>query len=438
MISLLAIAAVISWASAQDDHALAAPAPVVLAAPGLSAAVPSGPPVTATAAPGADLAALIRGLPAGSTLKLAPGRYAGPLVIDRPLVLEGGGATLIGQGRGTVLTLASTDVTVRDLTVTGGGHDPTTGDSGVLVGGDRFRLESLTIDDVFIGIDVRMASHGVITHCTLTGPEDAPIGVRGDGIRLWESHDNLVEHNRLEHVRDVVVWYSESNTFDDNDVHRSRYGLHFMHASGNTVTNNRLLDDVVGVFVMYSDRITLTDNVVAGANGAAGMGFGFKESDLLTVERNRLVGDTTGIYLDTTPNRIGGTATFRGNLLAHDHVGLRLHGVRAGAVFEDNEWHENVVQVAVDGGGQAPELRFEHNRWSDYVGYDLDGDGFGDLPYSPRLYSRGLFDRRPVARFFDGTAAAGLLDFLSEAFPMWAPAPLVHDDRPRLGGGLFG
>jgi nitrous oxidase accessory protein len=420
-------------ASAQDEHSLAAPAPVVIGA----TRIPDGPPRTVTAAPGDDLAATVAGLPAGSTLRLGPGRYAGPLTLDRPLTLEGGGATLVGQGRGTVLTLAAPDVTVRDLSVTGGGHDPTTGDAGVLVGADRFHLERLVLADVLIGIDVRMANDGAITGCTLTGPADAPIGVRGDGIRLWESDRNRVVGNHLEHVRDLVVWYSENNTIADNSIHRSRYGVHFMHASGNTVTGNQFLDDVVGAFVMYSDGITLADNVVSGANGAAGMGFGFKESDLLVVRDNRLLGSTTGLYLDTTPNRIGGSAAFTGNLLAHDHTGLRLHGVRAGAVFTDNELHENAVQVAVDGGGEAPEVRFAGNRWSDYTGYDLDGDGFGDLPYAPRRFSRGLFDRRPVAAFFDGTPAAGLLDFLGEAFPMWAPPPLVHDDHPRLGGGLL-
>ena len=97
-----------------------------------------------------------------------------------------------------------------------------------------------------------------------------------------------------------------------------------------------------------------------------------------------------------------------------------------------NRFEENGVQVAVDGGGDVMSTRFLGNAWSDYTGYDLDRDRIGDLPYIPRSVSGELSDRRPAARFFAGTVAAGLLDLLGAAFPMFAPRPLLHDDRPGL------
>lgn len=426
MILLLALLA--AAPAPEAEHTAAAPSAVALG----GRAVPEGPPRTLRVGPGEPLDAAVGSLPAGSTLVLLPGEHAGPLLIDRPLTVEGPGH-VVGGGTGSVVVVGAPDVTLRDLEISGSGHDATMGDAGLLIGADRFRVERVHIHDTFLGIDVRMADDGLIADCLVEGREAGPIGVHGDGIRLWESDRNELRGNHLEHVRDVVAWYSEHNRFLGNVVRNSRYGLHFMHADHVLVADNRFEDDIVGVFVMYSEDVTLRDNLVVGADGAAGMGFGFKEADGVVAERNRLLASTVGVYLDNTPNRPDRGATFTGNLLAYDHVGIRFHGVHAGAVFEGNEVHEAQIPVAVDGNTTAAAARFEGNRWSDYAGYDLDGDGYGDLPHAPRRLSRAVVDRSPAAAFFDGTPAALLIDLVGGAFPMWAPPPLFTDPRPRLG-----
>lgn len=417
------------FALASDD----AP-PVLAPIPVGTAPIPVGPPRSVRVQPGDDLSAALGALPSGSTVVLSPGVYAGPVLVDRPLTLTAEpGAVIEGRGTGTVLVIAANDVVVSGLGVRGGGADATQGDAGVLVAGDRVRLDNMDVSDSLTGIDLREADGGAVTRCRVTGRGDRALGQRGDGLRLWESDDNLIEGNTLTGVRDMVVWYSERNTLVDNVVTGSRYGAHFMHASQNTLRNNHFEDDIVGVFVMYSEGITLTDNVVARANGAAGMGFGFKESDALTVVGNRLYGNTTGIYLDHTPHRIGGLASFLDNTLAYNHAGLRIHGAETGAVFQRNRFHENASQVTVDGRADATGTLFDGNMWSDYTGYDLDGDSIGDLPYAPRSVTGSLTDRRPSLAFFANTPAAGLLELLAEAFPMFAPKPILVDLKPVFG-----
>ncbi len=412
------------------EHDAAAPAPLEVS---LADRIPAGPPLTVEVGAGTDVNAVIATLPAHSTLRLLPGEHRGPLRIDRPLTLVGP-ARLVGPGRGSVVLVGAPDVTLRDLEMTGSGLDATAGDAGVVVGADRATMERLTIRDTFLGIDLRRSSHSVIRDCHIAGRLDGPIGTHGDGIRLWESDHNEIVGNRLDHVRDMVAWYSEENTFADNVVENSRYGLHLMHAEGSRLTGNRFTDNVVGVFVMYSRDVTVEGNLVVGSNGPAGMGIGIKESDAVTVTKNRLLASTLGLYLDSTPNRPDSFATIHDNLIAYDHIGVRFNGVRAGASFQGNDLHENHIQVAVDGGVQAGAASFVGNRWSDYTGYDLDGDGIGDLPYAPRSLARSVVQRRPAAAFFDGTPAAALLDLLAAAFPMWMPPPLVTDASPRMGG----
>lgn len=411
------------------EHDAAAPAPVAVS---LGTVIPQGAPRKIEVAPGSDVNAAIAGLPAGSTVQLLPGEHKGPVLIDRALTLLGP-ARIVGGGQGSVVLIGAADVTLRNLEITGSGVDATAGDAGVVVGADRARIEEVRIVHTFLGVDLRRSNHSIIRGCSIEGREDGPIGTHGDGIRLWESDHNEIVGNHLDHVRDMVAWYSEHNTFTDNLVEGSRYGAHLMHAEGTHLERNRFIDDVVGIFVMYSRDVVITDNLVIGADGAAGMGIGVKESDALTVTNNRLLASTVGIYVDSAPNRPDSFALFANNLIAYDHMGLRFNGVRAGARFEGNNLHENHIQVAVSGGGQAGAATFTGNRWSDYTGYDLDGDGAGDLPYAPRSLARSVVDRRPAAAFFDGTPAAMLLDLLAAAFPMWSPPPLFTDDAPLMG-----
>ena len=49
---------------------------------------------------------LVDAAPAGSVLKPPPGNYAGPVTIDKPLTIDGGGKVTIDAGdKGTVFAL---------------------------------------------------------------------------------------------------------------------------------------------------------------------------------------------------------------------------------------------------------------------------------------------------------------------------------------------
>jgi nitrous oxidase accessory protein len=406
---------------------------LVADAPG-ARAIPPGEPQSVALHSGDDLDATIAALPAHSTVQLARGVYAGPVVLDRPIQLRGGrGVEIVGSGRGTVLSIFADDVSVSDVSLHGSGRDTNLGDSGVRVTGSRFRLDDVHIRDVLIGADLRMAKDGVIDGLVVEGDSSGPMGVHGDGLRLWESTNNVIRNSELSHVRDIVVWYSSGNVFENDRVSNSRYGVHFMHSDTNVVRASRFVDDVVGVFAMYSRDLRIESNTITGADGAAGMGFGCKDSDAIAFTDNRVLANTTGVYLDTCPQRIGSNTSVTGNLIAYNNVGLRFHYVRPGLAISDNNLYENHASASVDGNQSALGAGIEGNRWSDYEGYDLDGDGRGDLPYAPAQLSTGLLQNRPVASFFVGTPAASLLDFVGALFPMFLPPPILNDPSPRMG-----
>src|SRR5947209_16532448 len=46
-----------------------------------------------------------------------------------------------------------------------------------------------------------------------------------------------------------------------------------------------------------------------------------------------------------------------------------------------NDFRDNATVIEVDGQGDALGADFRGNHYSDYAGYDLDGDGTGDVAY---------------------------------------------------------
>ncbi len=410
--------------------------PAAAATASLPIVGPRDVPASATAASPASFAALAEMVadPDGPReIELAATVYTGDLVVKRPLVLRGRrGAVLEGTGNGTVVTIAADDVTVENLVIRKSGHRHTSEDSGIKAKGQRVRVVDVSIEKTLFGVSFAECHGCAITRTHVVGDEDGDTELRGDGIKLWESHGSTVEGCVIERVRDVVVWYTRHATLDGNVVRSSRYGTHFMYAHDAVLRNSRFEGNVVGVFVMYSLRLTIDDNVLAGARGAAGVGLGFKDSDDITLRRNWLVANTTGTYLDNTPRTAEEPVTFEGNVLALNDVAVRLHMSQKGVHFTGNDFRDNATLIEVDGQGDALGADFRGNHYSDYAGYDLDGDGTGDVAYEVKALSSELTESRPTLKFFNGTAALGLIDAVAHAVPVWSARKLLADPSPRV------
>src|SRR5690606_28585564 len=97
---------------------------------------------------------------------------------------------------------------------------------------------------------------------------------------------------------------------------------------------------------------------------------------------------------------------------------------------------ENMQQVAIQSGGQFGGNRFavngRGNYWSDYRGFDLDGDGVGDMPYHAENLFESLMDREPMLRMFVYSPAQQAIDLAARAFPIMQPEPKVTDESPLM------
>jgi nitrous oxidase accessory protein len=366
-----------------------------------------------------------------SAIRVAPGVYRGTWAVHRALALTGEpGAVLEGTGEGSVLTLSGHDIRVEGFSLRHSGGRNTSEDAGIKATGARIAIADVVVTDTLFGITLEQCKACTIERAVVIGsPENV---VQGDGIKLWESHGSRVSDSVVDHCRDVVVWYSRDVTLERNEVSNSRYGTHFMYAHDIRLSGGRFIDDVVGVFVMYSSNIAIKETLLAGARGAAGMGLGVKESERITLAHSAVVANTTGLYFDRAPRVESEPVRVEGSLIALNGVGVRLHSSQRGIVIVSNDFENNTSAIEVDGGGSALGLEVSNNHWSDYEGFDLDHDGTGDVAFEVKALSRVWTDAAPSLSFFSESVAMHAIDVVAQALPLVASRLLVRDAAPRM------
>ena len=395
------------------------------------AALPAAPTLAAF-----DLHAALRAAAAGDTLRVPAGRYPAPLIIDRPLTLVADGEVVIDAGgEGDVARVEAPDVTLRGFVLRGSGPSLDRENAGLVVNRPRATIEDCTIADVLVGIIFRDADGSLVRGSRIQGKPLA-LGRRGDAIRLWNSHDVRIENNTIVGCRDLVIWYSRGTHLVGNEVSDSRYGMHFMYAHDSVLEDNYLHDNSVGVFLMYSRDIRLHRNTLAHNRGPSGYGLGLKDMDCVVAADNFIVGNRVGIFNDNSPQRIDAWNDITRNVIAYNDSALAfLPSVRRNRVFE-NAFVENAAQITILGGGELRENLFtaggRGNYWSDYAGFDADGDGLGDVPYRNTSLFENLMDREPKLRLFWYSPAHQALDFAARAFPVMRPEPRITDSAPLM------
>lgn len=401
-----------------------------LSAGGVAAWATVGGHRTATAHP--QLQPLVDATPDHGTLTLSPGRYAGPVVVNRPITIDGGGkVTVDAGGHGSVILLDTDGATLRGLHLTGSGSSHNDIDAAVQVRGDFNVVKDNVIDDCLFGVDLQQSSNNIVRRNRIRSKE-APLGQRGDAIRLWYSFGNQITDNEIRDSRDTVVWYSKDNLIARNQASGGRYALHFMYAQYNKVEDNRYWDNSVGIFLMYSDGVEIRRNDIARASGPTGIGIGFKETSDVTIEGNRLLHNAVGLYLDVSPYQPDTTNRVRDNLVAYNGVGVRFLNDWHGNEFRANRFKGNLTEVVVEGGETANRNLWEDNYWDRYEGFDRNHDGIGDTPFELYRYADRLWMDRPAAQFFKGSPMLEVLDFLERLAPFTAPSLLLRDPRPHL------
>ena len=375
--------------------------------------------------------ALIDATKKGATLTPPAGIYAGPVVIDKPITIDGkNGVTINAGGKGTVIRLDTDGATIQNLRLTNSGESANDIDAGVQVRGNYNVIKDNIIDDCLFGVDLQQSKNNIVKRNTISSKDNFGLGQKGDSVRLWYSFNNKIIDNTTFNVRDMVVWYSADNEIIGNTGRDSRYSLHFMYSRYNLVKDNKYYNNTVGIFLMYSDGIKVINNVIAHAAGPTGVGIGFKETSDLIIEGNQVLYCASGLYIDVSPFQPDTTNKFTNNLIAYNGIGIRFLVGWHNNIFKHNQFAGNLTQIVVSGGKTANKNVWEGNYWSDYEGFDRNKDNQGDTPYELYAYADRLWRDAPSAQFFKGSPVLETLDFLERLAPFSTPDLIVRDKKP--------
>jgi nitrous oxidase accessory protein len=94
-----------------------------------------------------------------------------------------------------------------------------------------------------------------------------------------------------------------------------------------------------------------------------------------------------------------------------------------------NNFNGNSFDVATNGTMMLN--KFYHNYWDKYEGYDMDKNGFGDVPYHPVSMYSMVVEQNPNSVILLRSFMVNLLDKAEKAIPSLTPELLI-DDQPFM------
>jgi nitrous oxidase accessory protein len=399
--------------------------------------------MTPTAHAEDDLQHAIATAPAGAVLSVAAGIHHVHLVLDQPVTLNGQpGAILDGDGLSDVVRIRTAGVTLRNLTIRNSGRDLTAMNAGVYVEKDvdGAIIENNRIQDTLFGVYLDGPQHVQVIGNVITGIAELRVPDRGDGIHLWNDAHCVIKGNDVSGTRDGIYDYvSHDDLIADNHVHEVRYGVHQMYTRRETLRGNISSNNVAGMALMSSDHVRVVDNHIFNDSS---YGILFNYVTYSDISGNDIHDITQELGADSQVVDGGeGKALFvynsefnriHANLLADSSIGIHVTAGSQDNHVYDNAFLNNRAQVKyVQNIAEEWSLDGKGNYWSNYLGWDLDGDGLGDVPFRPNDGVDVLLWKYPSARVLMSSPSILLLRYVQRAFPVFTP-PSVQDSHPLI------
>ncbi|WP_460890832.1 nitrous oxide reductase family maturation protein NosD, partial [Ramlibacter alkalitolerans] len=378
-------------------------------------------------APGGSSGAAIAQARPGDTVLVERGRYEEHLVIDKPLTLQGvGRPTVSGGGSGDTIRVRASGVTIAGLIVADSGADLGAQNAGIAIraGADRATVRDCDLSYNLFGLYIEGVKDVQVIGNLITGKRDLASAQRGNGIQLYDTSGARIEDNRISFTRDgIYVDISHHAVFRGNRIHDVRYGTHYMNSHHNLWEGNEVYRNRTGLALMETRDQQVRNNRVWGNSDAGIMLRTIQDS---VVEGNVVTGNQRGFFIyDAEYN------TLRGNLVADNEVGAH---VWAGSIHNDvdgNDFVRNRQQVRYVAARDEAWGGKSGNYWSNYVGWDRDGDGRGDTPYEANDVVDRLVWRLPLVKLLLNSAAVQTLRLVAQQFPLLR-APSIVDAKPRM------
>ncbi|TXI91516.1 MAG: nitrous oxide reductase family maturation protein NosD [Aquabacterium sp.] len=385
---------------------------------------------TLTVQPGGDLAEAVRQASPGDVVEVKRGMYRVNLLIDKPLTLRGlDRPTLSGGNEGDTIRVTSPDVVIEGLIVRDSGDSLKNQNAGIYLypGAHRAIVRRCDLTYNLFGLWIEKANDVLIEHNTITGKREYGSSQRGNGIQLYNTKGARIFHNNISFVRDALyVDVSHHAVFRGNRLHHSRYGTHYMNSYHNLWEDNDSYYNRGGLALME-----VRDQVVRGnrAWGNSDHGIMLRTLQDSVIEDNIVAGNSRGFFIYDVEY-----IKLNRNLVVDNVVGVHLAAGSTRNEVEGNDFISNREQVRYVGARDERWGTQGGNHWSNYVGWDRDGDGRGDVPYEANDMVDRLTWRYPAIKLLLASPAVQALRLVGQQFPVLR-VPSVVDPHPRMQPG---
>lgn len=382
---------------------------------------------TVTVRPGDDLAAAIQSARAGDTVELQRGYYRANLLIDKPLTLRGiGRPTIAGGMQGDTIRVTAPDVVIDGLIVRDSGGSLKDQNAGIYIypGAHRAVVRHSDLTYNLFGLWIEKADDVLLEHNVITGKRDYPSPQRGNGVQLYNTKGARILHNDISFVRDALyVDVSHHAVFKGNRMHHSRYGTHYMNSYYNLWEDNDTYYNRGGLALMEVRDQQVRNN---RAWGNSDHGIMLRTLQDSVIEGNIVAGNNRGFFIYDVEY-----IQLKNNLVVDNTVGVHLSAGSTRNEVEGNDFIGNREQVRYVGARDETWGARGGNHWSNYLGWDRNGDGVGDIPYEANDMVDRLTWRHPSVKLLLASPAVQALRLVARQFPVLR-VPSVVDPKPRM------
>ena len=382
---------------------------------------------TVSVQPGQDLAAAVKAAAPGDVIEVARGMYHVNLLIDKPLTLRGiDRPTLSGGNQGDTIRVTAPDVVIEGLIVRDSGDSLKDQNAGIYLypGAHRAVVRRCDLTYNLFGLWIEKADDVLIEENLITGKREYASSQRGNGIQLYNTKGARIYRNNISFVRDALyVDVSHHAVFKGNKLHRSRYGTHYMNSYYNLWEDNDTFYNRGGLALMEVREQVVRNN---RAWGNSDHGIMLRTLQDAVIENNIVAGNNRGFFIYDVEY-----IKLNGNLVVDNVVGVHLSAGSTRNEVEGNDFVGNREQVRYVGARDERWGAKSGNHWSNYLGWDRDGDGTGDVPYEANDMVDRLTWRHPSMKLLLASPAVQALRLVGQQFPVLR-VPSVVDPKPRM------
>lgn len=364
----------------------------------------------------------------GDTITVQGGIYKeSDINITKKIYVRGMNYPVIdGMMKGTIVTIHADGAVLDGFKIINSGNSERTDIAGVLIV-DSYNVivKNNKLENTQFGI---YSQHS--TNCTIKDNEvhsnatNEMLG--GNGIHCWRSDSLLIIGNQVSGHRDGIYFEFVTNSLVWRNISRKniRYGIHFMFSHNDTYISNLFEENASGVAVMYTKNVHMYNNYFMDNWGAAAYGILLKDITDSDISGNHFLHNTTAIEVEGCNRN-----NIYKNIFKNNGYALKVSASSMDNSIYQNNFFNNTFDVATN--GSLVMNAFTKNYWDKYEGYDLNRDGFGDIPYHPVSMYSMIIEKNSAALMLFRSIIVSLLDKTEKLLPGITPENM-KDEQPQM------